>query len=284
MAPRLAIELLISIFQEANAQTLHTLLFVSTIFHSIAEPLHYHHVVLRPSKQRSVCPVASLVGSLRREGVRRCQYVQHFSIFVDNHWRFHDSLAFILRACPNLLSVHLEDDNSFRFEITRITSGLSPPLPLAALRVGQVPGSPLELDWSRSWLKGVHALSAPFAERAIVRYASLMPNITCWELRGDLQPLDKISRPETVAALRSTPIECLRFIRQSWACSEDFGHRLFAELPSLQCIELCTRDSSEDTCWRLYRGCGSRTHRVWWSCNPGDEWKSDWQRNITCRT
>lgn len=284
MAPHFATELLISIFQEADTKSLHSLLFVSAMFYSIAEPLLYQHVVLRAARQRLPCQIASFLGSLRGEGSRRCQYVRHLSIFVDDHWPFHDSLTFILRVCSNLQSFHVEDGSSFRFEITRILSGLSRSLPLAALRVEQVICSPLELNWSKSLLNGVHALSTPYTEQSIVRYAPLMPHITCWELRGDLQPLDSISRPDTLAALRSTHVECLRFARQSWVCSEDFAHRLFEELPGLQCIELFARDPMEVSCWRLYRECKGRARRSWWLCNPGDEWKSDWQHNVTCQT
>lgn len=272
-----------SIFQEADAQTWHTLIFVSTAFKCIAEPLLYRCVKLRSSKQRLPCPVASFLNSMRHAGVHRRQYVQHLSIFVNDHSLFHDSLAFILQACPNILSFHLGDVNSFCFEITRIASRLSPALQLAALRVEGMTCSRRELYWSKSLFKGVRSISTPFVERAIVRYAPLMPNITCWELRGDLQPLDKTNRPETVAALLSTRIECLRFVRGSWACSEDFAHRLFAAIPSLQCIELCARNPSEVTCWRLYRGSGGKGVRVWWLCNPGEEWKTDWRHNVECQ-
>lgn len=64
MASSLPPELLTMIFKEVDTKTLHALLFSTTTFNTIVEPILYEDVVLRPSDRCLMCPITSFLGSL----------------------------------------------------------------------------------------------------------------------------------------------------------------------------------------------------------------------------
>lgn len=279
MASLLPPELLTMIFKEVDTKTLHALLFSSAAFNTVAEPILYEDVVLRPSKERLPCPIASFLGGLVT-GLYRRKYVKHLSIFADDHWAYHGHLAIVLRDLPNLLSFRLEDEQNLFSFIVDTEWGRLPRRALTSLRVGRASTCPpVNFAWLRPLLNTIRTLSSPYTEYAVTKYPLILSNITCWELRGDSQSLDDIGRRPLLAAVQSTRVRCIRFIRQSWACSVDLLARLFHALPTLECIELCARDEFSDTCWRFYRD-GGPAVRVWWLCDPGEEWKTDWQSNV----
>ncbi|KAF7433829.1 hypothetical protein PC9H_005795 [Pleurotus ostreatus] len=282
MASLLPPELLTMIFRKVDTKTLHALLFSSATFNTIAEPILYEDVVLRPSNERLPCPIASFLGSLVTGGLYRRKHIKHLSIFADDHWGYHGHLAIVLRVLPNLLSFRLEDEKDvFSFVVdTDRESGRLPGRALTSLRVGWASiCPPVDFAWLRPLVNTIRTLSSPYTECAITKYAPILSNITCWELRGDSRSLDEIGRQPLLAAVQSTRVRCIRFIRQSWACSVDLPTQLFNVLPTLQCIELYARDEISDTCWCFYRD-GGPAVRVWWLCGPGEEWKTDWQSNV----
>ena len=107
----------------------------------------------------------------------------------------------------------------------------------------------------------------------------MVPNIDCWELYGDALTLDELNSHRLVnAALASTRVRCLRFVRRIYACDGHFVTRLFDSIAHLRCVEFVFMSS--DVSGRVYREDISKVVSVRWFCKEGQWWQHDWEHDV----
>lgn len=291
-------DILSIIFQAVDYDALLVLMLASRAFRAIAERLLYTAVELHRS--RALQDFRKTI-ALRKY---RASFVNHLSVLAQNDW----SPASTTTALSSLLD-KLVNLKTFTFSHPAVhtLSFRLPPRILSPLKAIEVPHLLLfdrlstapsithlrisdnsyipsrSAQRSIALLENLSVLSCGLTTGSIIRFASALSRIDCWEFHGDALLLDQLTRsPAIMTALASTRVRCLRFIRRSFACNHDFAPNLFLMLRDVECVEFSTGSGFGR---RLYRDKSRHiTVPVRWACQVGNEWQHNWERDAEiCR-
>ncbi|KAG9218461.1 hypothetical protein CCMSSC00406_0010040 [Pleurotus cornucopiae] len=296
MTGAIPVEILSIIFREANYDALMALLLTSRTFRAVAEPHLYAIVTLHHPRAVGVFQ-AAFCGL----GEYRAAYVKELSIVARHDWppastagissllckliflkafTFSHPAAHLLPfRLPPRIYAHLQDIEIPHLVLFDRLSNISS---IRRLRISDntyVPSRSAQR--SIALLDNLQVLSSGLTTRSILRFATALPAVDCWELRGDALLLDELTQStQIIAALTSTKVRCLRFIRRSFLCNRDFARNIFHMLPNLKCVEF-SRGPGSRMGMRLYRDTSKYTPvLVFWNYEAaGEEWQHDWERD-----
>lgn len=285
-------DVLVSIFQWTDRTMLQALSLASSHFLALADLFLYRRVTIR--RPTSVDMFQSSISAC---GGYRARFVKHLVIAADLDWPSLSSIGLLLQRLGNL--------HTFIFlhpAVQNIAFRLPPPLPITLRRL-QVPHLVLldrlsgigaithlrvenasyyptrSAKRSSLLLQNIQVLSSGCTLRSIIHFAPMVPNIDCWELYGDGLTLDELNSHRLVnAALASTRVRCLRFVRRSYACDRHFVAHLFDSIAQLRCVEFVFMSS--DVGGRVYREDVNKVVSVRWFCMEGQWWQHDWEQDV----
>ncbi|KAF9488580.1 hypothetical protein BDN71DRAFT_1512936 [Pleurotus eryngii] len=296
MTRAIPVEILSIIFREANSDALMALLLTSRTFRAVAEPHLYAIVTLRHPRAVDVFQ-AAICGL----GEYRAAYAKELSIVARQDWSPASTTDISLLLCklvylkaftfshpaahllpfrlPPRIHAHLQDIEIPHLVLFDRLSNISSVKHLRISDNSYIPSRSAQR--SIALLDNLKVLSSGLTTRSILHFATALPTVDCWELRGDALLLDELTKStEIIAALASTKVRCLRFIRCSLVCNNDFAWNLFHMLPNLKCVEF-SRGPGTRLGRRLYRDMPEYTlvPVLWIYKAAGEEWQHDWERD-----